>query len=248
MINSKLIKKIAGILGYKLIDKNHVKNIRLCGKNSSVNIKSLLANLFEKNLIASVIQIGANDGKSFDDLSHFIKKFDTYSILVEPIPEFFNELKINYSKFRNVKLLNAAITDDDEKKFLYSVKKEFRNIYGGHAKAISSFSINHLLKHGIKKKHIEQLNINSFSIKSLFEKYSLTNIDLFYVDAEGHDGEIILSLLDNSIECKIIIFEYVHIENNLLIKVVEKLKFKNYSFFPVNENLVCMQNKFEFKI
>ena len=51
----------------------------------------------------------------------------------------------------------------------------------------------------------------------MVEKYSLKNIDLFYVDAEGYDGEIILSLLDNSIKCKIIIFEYVHIENNLFM-------------------------------
>ena len=126
MINSKLINKIAGVLGYKLIDKNHIKNIRVCGTNSVLNIKNLLNNLFEKNSINSIIQIGANDGKSFDELSYFIKKYKTDSILIEPIPEFFSELKFNYSNFGNIKLINAAVTDEKEKQYIYSVKKKFR--------------------------------------------------------------------------------------------------------------------------
>ncbi len=248
MINSKLINKIAGVLGYKLIDKNHIKNIRVCGTNSVLNIKNLLNNLFEKNSINSIIQIGANDGKSFDELSYFIKKYKTDSILIEPIPEFFSELKFNYSNFSNIKLINAAVTDEKAKQYIYSVKKKFRDSYGGHAKAISSFNLNHLLKHGIKKRHIEKLNINSISVKNLIDTYKIKDIDLFYVDAEGHDGEIILSLLNNSVECKIIIFEFIHIQNKLLENVIEKLKYKKYNFFPINENLVCMKSKFEFKI
>ena len=38
-----------------------------------------------------------------------------------------------------------------KKKYLYSVKNEERKIYGSHAKAISSFDVNHLTKNGIKK-------------------------------------------------------------------------------------------------
>tara|TARA_B100002051_G_scaffold274401_1_gene315448 strand:+ start:7635 stop:8378 length:744 start_codon:yes stop_codon:yes gene_type:complete len=247
-MNFKLIRKIAGALGYKLFDKNYVKNNRLCGKYSDLNIKNILKSFFDKKIINSLIQIGANDGKSFDDLSFFIKKYQTNSILVEPIPEHFDELKINYSQLKNVNLENVAISEDKEKKYLYSVKKKFRDIYGGHAKAISSFNLDHLLKHGVRKGHIEKLFVNSLSVEKLFEKYKLTNIDLFYVDAEGYDGEIVLSFLKNSFECKIIIFEYIHIKNNLLEKLLEELKVKKFRIFPINENLVCMKNNIEFTI
>ena len=247
MMNTKLFKKIAGVLGYKLIDKNHAKNSRLCAKNSSINIQNILNNFFENKFINSVIQIGANDGSSFDELSFFLKKFKISSILVEPIPEFFNELKLNYSKYNNIKLENVAISEDDSNTFLYSVKKRFRDDYGGHAKAISSFNLNHLLKHGIKKQHIEKLNINSISIKNLLNKYKLKSIDLLYVDAEGYDGEIILSFLNEEIDCKAIIFEFIHIKNKLFMKLIDKLKSKNFHFFQINENLVCINNKFELK-
>ena len=151
-MTSKLLKKVVGALGYKLFDKNYVVNTRLISNNSSLNIKTLLNYFFENRYIENLIQIGANDGENFDELSYFIKRFKTESILVEPIYEHIQKLKETYSSHTNIKLENVAIFEEEEKKYLFSVKKEFREIYGNHAKAISSFISNHLLKHGIKKK------------------------------------------------------------------------------------------------
>ena len=82
-------------------------------------------------------------------------------------------------------LEKVAISDDVKKKYLYSVKKEVRKIYGSHAKAISSFDLNHLTKHGIKKKHIEKVEINTSSIKKLIEKHKLDKVDLFFLRCRG---------------------------------------------------------------
>ena len=222
-MTSKLLKKIGGALGYKLFNKNYVKNNRLCGEYSYLKIKNILNYLFENKIVESLIQIGANDGESFDELSYFIKN-------------------------NQIKLENVAISEEIGKKFLYSVKKDFKNIYGKHADAISSFSLDHLLKHNIKKKHIEKLSIKSISIGELFEKYKLNNIDLFYVDAEGYDGEIVLSFLKNSIECKVIVFEYIHIDNEIFKTLINKLQEKDFKFFAISENLVCLKNKIKLEI
>ena len=142
-------------------------------------------------------------------------------------------------------LERVAISDDKKKKYLYSVKKEERKIYGSHAKAISSFDLNHLTKHGIKKKHIEKVEINTSSIKKLIEKHKLDKVDLFFCDAEGYDGQIILSFLNCSINCKIIIFEFIHIENKILKTVINNLEKENFRVFPINENLVCIKKNIE---
>ena len=42
----KILKKVVGILGYKLFEKNLVKNTRLLAKNSTVTLKNILGNLF----------------------------------------------------------------------------------------------------------------------------------------------------------------------------------------------------------
>ncbi len=247
-MTSKLLKKVVGALGYKLFDKNYVVNTRLISNNSSLNIKTLLNYFFENRYIENLIQIGANDGENFDELSYFIKRFKTESILVEPIYEHIQKLKETYSSHTNIKLENVAIFEEEEKKYLFSVKKEFREIYGNHAKAISSFTSNHLLKHGIKKKHIEKIEVKSISINQLLEKYKINKVDLFYCDAEGYDGNIVLGLLKSKIECKIIIFEYIHVEKEKLEEVLNFLKKENFKYFSVKENLFCFKNTLEIKI
>ena len=56
-MNNKLLKKIVGLFGYKLIEKRVVKNERLLLKNSSLNISKLLKHIFLNNDIHNLIQI-----------------------------------------------------------------------------------------------------------------------------------------------------------------------------------------------
>ena len=92
-MKSKILKKIAGLFGYKLIEKNSFKNNRTLSKNTLININSILSFIFNNHKITSLVQIGANDGQSFDELNSYIKKYKPRSILVEPIKENFLTFK-----------------------------------------------------------------------------------------------------------------------------------------------------------
>tara|TARA_X000000950_G_scaffold270937_1_gene351383 strand:- start:2 stop:745 length:744 start_codon:yes stop_codon:yes gene_type:complete len=247
-MGSKILKKIVGILGYKLLEKNFIKNTRLLSNSSTLNLNYILEKLFNKELIHSVIQIGANDGDQFDNLSPFIKKYNTKAILVEPIMEHFEKLKKNYSSYKNIIFENLAISENTETKYLYSVKKIFYNSYGTYAKAISSFDINHLIKHGIKKNHIEKISIKAISINELINKHNFSNFDLLFIDAEGYDGEIVINFLKKKLECKIIIFEYIHINTEIMKKLTVLLLDHRYKFFNVDENLVCLKENITIEI
>ncbi len=138
-MSSKILKKVIGILGYKLVEKNLFKNSRLLGENSTINIKNILEKLYSKRLINSVIQIGANDGNQFDNLSLFIKKYNTKSILVEPILELYEELKKNYHSQENVIFENQAISENKESKHIFSVKKKISGVVWGTCKSNKFF-------------------------------------------------------------------------------------------------------------
>ena len=56
----KILKKIIGLFGYKLIEKNASKNERLISNNSFLKIDKLLKVLFFEKKISNLIQIGAN--------------------------------------------------------------------------------------------------------------------------------------------------------------------------------------------
>ena len=237
----KTLKKIVGLIGFKLIEKNFIKNERIINSRSIFNTKYLLKKIFLNFKIEYLIQIGANDGLRFDELNQFIKNKKPKSILVEPIKVYCDELKKNYSSYKNVFIENSAISTDSNKTdgYLYKVSNKFLNNYDDHVLGINSFDKNHLSKHGVKSSHIIKEEVNIISIKFLLNKYNIKKLDLLFVDAEGYDGNIIIDFLDNSNLKPIIIFEYIHINNKIIKELITKLDNKNFLYFKLNENLVC---------
>jgi FkbM family methyltransferase len=238
-MNNKILKKILGLFGYKAIDKELIKKNRLLSKKSFLTIDKLLENLFSKNKIKSLIQIGANDGQRFDTINYFIKTYNPSCLLVEPIKENFEKLKKNYIKFSKVKFDNSAITVGDEINYLYKVDTKFLMNYSDHIPGITSFDKNHLIKHGVKKTHIVKERVESITINNLILKHKLFNFDLLFVDVEGYDANIVIDFFSNTSLRPIIVLEYIHIKNDIFKNLVNILELNKYIFFSINENMIC---------
>ena len=242
-MNNKILKKILGLFGYKAIDKYLIKNNRLLSEKSFLSIDRLLKNLFSQKIINSLIQIGANDGEKFDTINSFIKEYKPQCLLVEPIIENYEKLKKNYENFNSIKFDNSAISVNKEINYLYKVNPNKILNYGRHIPGITSFDKNHLIKHGVKKKDIIKESVKSISIKDLIYKHKLNTFDLLFIDAEGYDGNIVIDFLSTVSLRPIIIFEYIHIENEIFNKLVTQLERNNYVFFSINENMVCFPDE-----
>ena len=247
-MENKFLKKIVNFFGYKLINKKHIKNNRILSSNSVLKIDAILKNIFEKHNIKNVLQIGANDGISFDELNYFIKKYKSKSILVEPIQQIFLKLKENNKKFENVIFDNSAIISDEKNSYLFKVNEKFLDKYGNHIPAISSFDKQHLINHGVKNSHIVKEKVNSLTIKDLISKHSIRNLDLFFVDAEGYDGKIVYDLLTQSDLRPIIIFEYIHIQNNFFRKLINLFISKNFLYFSIGECIISFPKEKKIEI
>ena len=239
---SKLFVKFIGLFGYKLFDKNLVKNQRLIDANSTLNMSFILNLIFKKNNINSIIQIGANDGVRFDEIKKYLKSENIKSILVEPVKKYFEILKETYFANKNIIFENCAVTNKTGELDIYTVKNEYLNNYDDHIKGISSFDKNHLIKHKVKSGHITTEKVNGLTINALMKKNNFSKVDLIYIDAEGYDGNIVINFLENSNCNPIIIFEYIHINSKVFKIVLDKLSNYEYNFFKVQENLVCFKN------
>ena len=237
---SKVLKKFCGILGYKLLPKNYIKNKRYLSKFTFLNLERIILNLVENKIINSLIQIGANDGVKDDPLTNIIKKFRLESLLLEPIKKYFLSLQNNYLNYENVKLENSALSINNEINFLYKVNPEYFNKYGTLTDVISSFYEDHLIKHGINKKHIIKEKVNQISFDQLLSKYNINNFDLLLIDTEGYDCNIVG---DFFIKIKTIrpflVFEWSHIKNIELCNTLNLLIKNNYLFFPVGDDIFC---------
>ena len=240
----KIIKKAISALGYKLIEKKLYKNSINLEILNAINIKDVLRNLYKNNLVNKIVQIGANDGLRFDELRSFLIEFNTKALLVEPIPEYFLNLKNNYKDQNNIVLDNSAISVDEEQTLMFKVDSKFYKLYHDHVYGLSSFDKSHLTKHGVRNKHIISEKIKTISIRDLLKKHNFLDLDLLYVDAEGYDGEIIKEFIKTVETRPILIFEYVHIDYNIFKDVIKLLDQNNYKILRCSENVVAFNKKF----
>ena len=238
-MKDKFLKKILGLFGYRAIDKEYYKNNRLLSAKSYLNINKILNYLFSKNKINCLVQIGANDGELFDILNYYIKKYNTNSLLVEPIKENFEKLKKNYNNFHNIAFENSAISIKNEITYLYKVDPTKIKNYEDHIPGITSFNKSHLINHGVKKRDIITEKVNTISIIDLLNKHKIKKLDLLFIDSEGYDGKIVNDFLNNSSLRPIIILEFIHSKHNLFKELISNLDTNKYVFFSINENLIC---------
>ena len=207
---------------------------------SFLEISKILNYLVKNSIVKSLVQIGANDGKRFDNLNSFIKEYKIKSLLVEPIKEHFEDLKKNYNNTNNIYFENSLISVNNEISYLYKVNEKSLNKYGEHIKGISSFNYEHLIKHGVKKKDVIKQKANSITMNELLTKHKFDNFDLLFIDAEGYDGAIVNDFLTTDTIRPYIIFEYIHIDNNTFKILIDNFKKFNYIFFSINENIICI--------
>ena len=250
-MKNKILKKILGVAGYKLIEKEVIKNERLISSKSYLKIDRLLDTLFKDKKISNIIQIGANDGIRFDILNGYIKKYKTKSILVEPIKENYEKLKKNYEDCNFISFENCAISTNNEISFLYKVNEKYIKNYDDHIPGITSFNKEHLLKHGVKNRHIICENVSSINMKDLITKHQLKSLDLLYVDAEGYDGKIVIDFLNTTNIKPVIILEFIHIKNIIfesLIQILEENRYKlQYKFLNNKAKVYWFDDTFKKK-
>ena len=248
----KLLKKIIGALGYKLIDKKSAKTERLID-NYIFKIEDLLRVLINKKKITKILQIGANDGKSDDFLYKSFNK-DLEGILLEPMEDAYASLKKNYEQFNKVKCLNLALDIKDQEKIFFSVnpkyfehyKKKFSDKNVKWLNILSSFHKEHLVRHGIKDKHIISKNIKCISFKTLIDRYDFEDLDLLIIDTEGYDCTLVNNFIETMDMRPLIIFEWIHGGNDEVNKLLKKLIENNYEFFKIGRDLICFQKNFLF--
>ena len=248
----KLLKKIIGLLGYKLIDKKSVKTERLID-SFSLKIEDILKPLIKKEKIKKIIQVGANDGKSDDFLFDCLNN-DIEAILIEPIEDAFVKLKKNYNNFQKVKCLNLAVDITNKNKEIFSVNKKYYDFYKKKYNDInvewlnilSSFNKRHLIGHGIKDKHIVSKQIECKTLTELINQYNFQNFDLLIIDVEGYDVILLNDFLKTVNLKPMIIFEWIHAQKNEIEKLLIELEGLNYKFLRTGRDLVCYQKGYLF--
>jgi FkbM family methyltransferase len=183
-----------------------------------------------KNNQVKFLQIGANDGVSFDCLYEYATTRKWSGVVVEPLIDFYNKLCINYEYFERIVPVNIAIHPYLKKFNLYRVDPKFHGELPDWARGIASFNLEHLMNNGVNSSQIILNSVPSISLMELVDQYNLYDIDYLQIDVEGMDSDIIKMIDFNKMKPKLIRFEWKHITEDEMI-VVKGILMKQGYFF-----------------
>ena len=214
------------ILGREFLKIFNVKLVKISLSERMLNI--LKANNQHKNI--KFLQIGANDGVSFDCLYDYITKNKWSGVAVEPLKEFYDKLCFNYSGFSNIQLVNLAIHPTEKSISLYKVNPVYYNSFENWVKGIASFDKEHLIKHGVHESKIINETVDCINLMNLVKEYNLYDVDYIQIDTEGFDAEILKMLDFSLLKPQMIKFEHIHLNEIELNKVISLLKRNKYKF------------------
>ena len=159
-----------------------------------------------------VIQIGAHTGD--DEFAHEVRNAER-ALLIEPVPEIFEQLKHNVSGQPGVELENVAITDSNGTRDIFFIG----DVDGlpSFASELGSFDKQHIFAvagaNGFlqqARERLEKISVNTATLQDVFARHNVGTIGHLIVDAEGEDLNILAAIDFDQIAVQRITFEYKH--------------------------------------
>jgi FkbM family methyltransferase len=157
------------------------------------------------------VQVGGFDGVSFDPLRQQIVDKDLAGLIVEPIPQYFDQLKSLYAGSTSVTPINCAISEDNGERVIWRFNPLAveRGLLPPHFAGISSFVMEDLLKDsGVLGRSspnaettaalralLQPVTVQCRTMDTLLAEHGVQKVDILQIDTEGYDF-IILKLFD----------------------------------------------------
>lgn len=161
----------------------------------------------------TLVQIGAFDGRTHDPVYSYVSEAQPRTVLVEPQPRPFALLQEAYRHQPRCTCVNAAISDQDGTRVLYTISDQVEGPDWLHQ--IASFRREVLLKHvpdfpGLERL-ITPLDVPCLTPQSLMRACALDSIDALIVDTEGFDAEVVKLFFAAGIRPAIVFYEHRHL-------------------------------------
>lgn len=164
------------------------------------------------------IQIGAHDGVKHDPIHQFILKYNWVGVLIEPIPEYFEKLKQTYSKFKNLTLLNVAISENSGWRTMYGVSSRAPKLIWELARTKDSFSKKVLMRRTwyipFLSRYVISKKIRCSTLSKIYLSSKINHVDFLVIDTEGYDYEILKQVNFKNLRPKFIYYEHLHLSDN----------------------------------
>jgi FkbM family methyltransferase len=137
------------------------------------------------------VQVGANDGVLDDPIRALVLEHRLPGLLIEPLPDMFEKLQVNYAGQPQLRFENTAVLENEGRITIHRVKRDAP--VHEHWHGIASFSRANLITQGVPAEHIAPHEVSGAPLAKILARHGVQQIDLLQIDTEGYDFEVIKS-------------------------------------------------------
>ena len=161
------------------------------------------------------IEAGAYDGSAHSICKWFEDTLNWTGINIEPEPRLFRSLIKNRPNCIN---LNCALSNENSTAELL-VPMKLNKILRGHST---------IAEHRKSKfKNVSVLHtVDTITYTQLIENHKVSKVDLFVLDVEGHESEVLESLIACDVLPRVLAVETNKIDKNVLLDILRPLGYK----------------------
>lgn len=168
------------------------------------------------------IECGAFDGLLENSTKFFEENFNWKTINIEPLNHIYERLVKNRPDSLNMNIALSNVNGTQQIR-VYSIPEH--GIYNTNA------SLNHLDSHKqclesiSNNKYVDQ-NITTITYRELVKQINLTSLDLFVLDVEGHELEVLEGMTECDVLPDVFVIEHGHKDVGFCDDSLSKLKCK----------------------
>jgi FkbM family methyltransferase len=180
----------------------------------------------------TVLDIGANDGKTFSNSLKVIE-LGWNGILIEPSPKAFALLTNLHGFKQNVMCYPIAITNQNG---MFQLQESSSLLNQGDTSLVSSLKQEETVKWANNNVRFNPVNVMGMDFKSFLETSPQKKFNLISIDVEGYDYDVLSQIDLGSVGCEMLIVEFNGKDESLFTDYANKFGLKLISKNP--ENLI----------
>lgn len=192
---------------------------------------------------AFVVQVGAMDGKTFDPVHEFIKRFGWSGLLIEPVREHFERLRETYRENPGITFANVAVAGHSGTVELFRVPSE-HVIEGRVPKwglgAASVYADRNALSFPEVRPFVVREEVSCMTLPEILRQNNVARIDILQIDVEGFDYQALKQLDFSLYRPKVINMEIVNIPKSERTACKRLLDSHGYTYVKAGYDLLAV--------
>lgn len=170
-----------------------------------------------------VVQIGANDGATYDPVHEILDAYPVKGLLIEPHPGIFERLAATYEGRPGTELANVAIGDTEGTLTFYAIRQDIPELpthatqcCGFRRDLVERMGEAFIVAGGLGDRYkvddlISEIPVPTRTIASLLEEQGIEHVDVLVIDTLGFDWPIIRTFPFDRWQPDILQFEHSYL-------------------------------------